>query len=191
MKKVRCLILVLLLPVLLLTGCGNRENPFQVLFAAPFVNEELMNVYTETLSPESEKPVQYASFYFGSPDVDPMAYGAGAMMMTAMVAAGEVDVMVCDLNEAPRYARSGIFYDLTEFFSEEELAGVSDRLLQFDMVDEFGEPTGEKTALCGLDLSDRQDLRYILGSDSVGVFIVCGAKDPELAGEIFWEIVNA
>lgn len=190
-KSLSLMAFVLLLPALLLSGCGKTEDPFQVIFAAPFVNEKVVADYGEKLALETEVPVKFSGFSFNSQDVDPMAYGAGAMMMTAMVAAGEIDVMVCDLKEAARYARSGAFYDLNEVFTEEELAEVSDRLVSFDIVDEFGNPTGEKTGQCGLDLSGDWSLNYVAGSDSFGAFIVCSTNDMETAKEVFWAIVNS
>lgn len=190
LQKILCFLTALLLLPTLFAGCGAEDDPFQVLFCAPYVNMELAEAYGSQITLESDTPVKYAGFTFGSEDVDPLTYGASAMMMNAMVAAGEVDVMVCDLAEAARYARGGIFYDLTEIFTQEELAEVSDRLVDFDMMDEYGVPTGERTALCGLDVSGTESLDYILAGGSYGIFIVSGAEDLELAKEIFWQIAG-
>lgn len=191
MKRIIIPILTaLLLPALLLTGCGQREDPFQVVFAAPFVNEDIVDAYSAGLAPATQTPVNYTAFSFGSETVDASAYAAGAMMMTAMMAAGEVDVLVCDLGEAARYARSGSFLDPTTLFTEDELAGLSDRLVTFDLVDMNAKPTGETTAPCGLDLSGRKELDFVLASPGYGIFIVANTADPEAAKAVFREIAQ-
>lgn len=186
-QKFICLVVM----ALILAGCGKAEPGFQVLFAAPYVSDEMVAAYGEQLAVESEIPVTYSGFSIGSQAVDPMIYGAGTVALTAMITAGEVDVLVCDLDEAPRYARSGMFYDLTEIFSGEELAKISDRLLTFEMVDETGTPTGEFTAPCGLELPAREDLTWVMGGVHNGIFITCGAGNLDLAKEMFWQIVSA
>lgn len=186
-KNICLLLAVLLLPAFLLAGCGKREDPFQVIFAGPFVNEKLAASYGEGLAVEG--PIQYSGFSFGSEEVDAMVYGAGAMMMNAMVAAGEVDVMVCDLENATRLARGGTFLDLTTAFTEEELAGRP--LLSFDLVDEYGNLTGEKTPPCGLDLTGHGEIDYILGGGGYGLFIVSNTGDLERSKEVFRAIVNS
>lgn len=191
LKRSACLLTaLLLLPVLLLSGCGKREDPFQVVFAAPFVNDGIIAAYCETLSPATETPIKYSGLSFGSEGMDASTYAASSMMLTAMAFAGEVDVVVCDLAEAARYARSGMFSDLTELFTQAELAEYADRLVRFDEVDENGVPTGEKTPSCGLDLSGREDLNIVMGGTSYGIFLVNGTGDPETAKAVFWEIVK-
>lgn len=185
MKKIISALLAAVL-LLALSGCGKKADPFQVLFAAPYVSEELVAAYGETLTQE----VKYSPFSIGSEDVDPMAYGASAMAMSAMFAAGEVDVLVCDLEEAARYARSGYFFDPAEIFTEEELEPYKESLLSFEMVDEYGAPTGEQTGPCGLDLSGREDLLFVMGTERCGAFIVVNTEDLELAKEVFLEIVK-
>ena len=39
----------------------------------------------------------------GSSDLDPTAYAAGSVKVSAMVASGEIDVMICDLENAAKY----------------------------------------------------------------------------------------
>lgn len=190
-KKIICLTLTVLLLLLSLTGCGPKDDSFQVMFAASFVNEELVASYNEQLPQDADPLVKCSSFSFGSEDVDPTFYASGAMAMSAMLSAGEVDVMVCDLENAVRYARSGAFYDLTEIFTPEELAEFGDSALSFDIIDPYGNLTGEKTPVCGLDLSGRDALTRIMGDEHYGVFIVCSAGDIELAKQIVRELLSA
>lgn len=187
MKKMKRIISAVL-TLLLLTGCGKKKDYFQVIFAAPYVSQEVVEAYAETIETEGE--VVYSGFSFGSEDADPVTFAAGAMAMTAMMSAGEVDILVCDLENAARYARSELFLDLSTVLSREDLDTYSDRLLTFDMVDEAGEPTGEKTPPCGLDLSGNENIVGVLGSENCGIFIFCGTGDPATAGEIFQKIVN-
>lgn len=184
----------LLLPAVLLTACGSgtetSDDTFQVMFSAPYVDEEQVAAYGEKLSAEKEKTIEYQAYPIGTEEIDPMAYGASVMKISAMVAAGELDVMVCDLDNAARNARGEMYYDLTSIFTEDELAEYSDRLVSFDMVDEEGNPTGEKTPICGIDVSNNENLKNMMGENSYGVFIVGNTGDLELSKEIFWDIVN-
>lgn len=113
------------------------------------------------------------------------------MIMSVMFSAGEVNLLVCDLENAARYARSDLFYDLTEVLSQEELAEYSDRLITFEMVDEEGNPLGEQTPPYGMDLSNSDSVKRILGGDPCGIFIPLCAGDMDLAMELFWKIVNS
>lgn len=185
MKKIIALLLSAAL-LLALSGCGKQETPFQVLFAAPFVNEDLTAAYGESLTAD----VKYSPFSMGSEAIDPMTYGAGAMALSAMFAAGEVDVLICDLDEAARYARSGYFFDPAEVFTGEELEPYQEKLLSFEMVDEYGVPTGEKTPVCGIDLSDKEDLLLAMGTEHFGIFILVNTEDLELAKDVVLEIAK-
>lgn len=191
LKKITASVLAMLLLAAMPTGCGKRSSEFQILFAAPFVNEELVASYDAELPKEGEMPLQCSYFSFGSEELDAVVYASGAMAMTAMLSAGEVDVLVCDLENAVRYARSGAFYDLADIFTPEELAEFGESLLTFDVIDPYGEPTGDTIDRCGIDLSGRDSLTRILGEDSCGVFVVVSARDLDLAREIVRELVNA
>lgn len=191
-QKIICLALAVLLFPALLTGCGKApHNEFHVLFAAPFVNEELIESYNAKLPKEGELPFRCSGFSFGSEDVDPVVYASGAMAMTAMLSAGEVDVLVCDLDNAARYARSGAFYDLRDIFTPEELAEYEDSLISFPLIDNTGELTEETTGPCGLDLAGRSSLTTILGDEHYGAFIVFSACDLDLTRDTIRELWNA
>ena len=181
----------LLLPAVLLASCGGgtSDDGLDVVFSAPYVSEEQVSVYGETLS-AGEKAVDCQGFSFGTEGGDAAAFGASTMKISAMVAAKEIDLMVCDLDNAARYVRSEMFYDLAEIFSQEELDAYSDRLLTFDLVDDEGNPTGEQTPVYGIDVSGNENLTAMMGQNSYGVFLVQNTEDLEAAKEIFWQIVN-
>lgn len=190
MKHCKKIICLALLALLLLTGCGKKNAEFQVIFAAPYVSDELAEAYGESLAGKWETPVRCIGFSFGSEDYDASMYGASAMAMSAMVAAGEVNILVCDLEEAARYGRSGLFYDPTQLFTAEELSGWEEKLVRFDLVDETGQPTGEQTPPCGLELSGRKDLTEILASERYGIFLIGIGEDEAMTKEVFWAIAN-
>lgn len=188
-KSICLILLLLLLPAMLLTGCGKREDPFQIVLASGFVGDPFVGPYVEKLGVDSE--ITYRGFSFGEEGVDGTFFGASVMSMTAVMVAGEIDVLVCDLENAARYARNDMFLDLTEVFTEAELAGYEDKLVDFDMLDEYAQPTGEKTVRCGLNISGNEELTYILNSDAYAVFIVANTADLELSKDVFWKIVNS
>lgn len=55
--------------------------------------------------------------------------------------------------------------------------------ISFDMVDDEGNPTGEKTAVCGLDLSDNETISSLVGQDC-GVFVVANTTHLDQAAEL-------
>lgn len=189
--KIISLILAAALLASLFTGCGSAKPEFQIMFAAPFVNEELVATYDAQVPKEGELPLRVSAFSFGSEELDAMIYASGIMAMSAMLAAGELDVLICNLEDAARYARSGSFYDLADVFTQEELAEFGDSLLSFNMIDAEGNLTDEQVVRCGLDLSGRDSLTTILGDENYGVFIVFSADDLELAKDTVRKLFNA
>lgn len=182
-----------------LSSCGSDESSdaLQILAEAPYVDTEQLNNYAESFSASSEalttagKTAEFTDLSVGSSDSDPTLYGTSTMKVSAMIAAGEVDIMICSLDEAARNARGEYYYDLEELFTPEELAQIpEENLLSFDMVDDEGNATGEKTAVCGVQISGNEALDNAMAGTDYGVFIISNTENLDLAKEVFWEIVN-
>lgn len=186
--RILCLMVAMALLASALTGCAERSDPFQVMVAAPYVGKDQVREYGEKLAGERE--ILFSDFSFGTEENDPTTYSAGAMIMTTIMVAGELDVLVCDLENAPRYARSELFMDLTEVFTQEELEPYADRLLTFPLVDEEGSPLQERTPVCGIDLTGNEPVAILTAGEPCGIFIIANTGDLDLAKEVFWEILT-
>lgn len=182
-----------------LSSCGSDEksNTLQILAEAPYVDTEQLDSYGESLSASSEaltaagKTAEFTGLSVGSSDTDPTMYGTSTMKVSAMIAANEVDLMICSLDEAARNARGEYYYDLEELFTPEELAQIpEENLLSFDLVDDEGNPTGEKTPVCGVQISGNETLDSAMAGTEYGIFIVGNTENLDLAKEVFWEIIN-
>ncbi len=189
---------VLLASTLVLSGCGGKESSaLQVVVANSFVSEEALTAYSDAMlaaNPgwaEGSSAVEFTSLSLGSEQADAAAYGVSIMKVSAMVASNEIDVMICDLDNAARNARSDMYLSLDEIFTEEELASYSDLALTFDMVDDEGNPTGEQTPACGLSLTGTESLSEIYGESEYGVFIVSNTQNPDLAKDVMLAILNS
>ncbi|MGI5894202.1 MAG: hypothetical protein ACOX6P_06360 [Candidatus Merdivicinus sp.] len=199
MKKTsaRVCAIALLLPTIFLSSCGSEDsNALQVTVCNSYVDETLLDQYESDMlasNPswtEEGSVVEFTSMNLGTEAADPAAYGASIMKISAMVAAKELDVMICDLENAARNARSGMYATLDEIFTEEELEPFADQFLTFDMVDDDGNPTGEQTPVCGISLSN-DALSGIYGESEYGLFIVGNTENLDLAKDVFLQIANS
>ena len=181
-----------------LTSCGGGDSSaLQVVAANTFVSEDALTAYSDELLAahpewaEGETAVEFTALSLGSEESDAAAYGAGIMKVSAMVASGEIDVMICDLENAARNGRSDVYLPLEDFLSEEEMAAYSALALSFDMVDDEGNPTGEQTAACGLSLTGSDALSDIYGESEYGVFIVANTENVEQAKDVALAILES
>lgn len=201
--KTRKISAVLLSAVMLasafgLSSCGGEESAaLQILAESSYVDTEQLDAYAETFSAGSDalaaagKTAEFTGLSVGTEDGDPTVYAASTMKADAMIAANEVDMMLCSLDEAARNARGEYYYNLEELFTPEELAQIPEEdLLSFDLVDEESNPTGEKTPVCGVKISGNEALDSAIPGEEYGLFIVGNTDDLDLAKEVFWEIVN-
>lgn len=127
----------------------------------------------------------------GSSDLDPTAYAAGSVKVSAMVASGEIDVMICDLENAAKYARSETYLPLEDFLSPEEPAGYEERLLSFDLVDDEGNPTGEQTPAYGISMNGSEAFDSLYGDTDYGIFLIGNADPAELSKTVFLDLANS
>ena len=189
---------------LCLLGCfsNNNENtPFQIAFTSLYVNENALSDFGAYLLEEipelniNGKPPLFTPMIMGEVrnDIesgilnDPMMGIGGMMRITASVAAGEIDMVISDLENAARNARGGLFLPLDEIFTDGELAAFDDRLLSFDLLNTDGyeaTPTGEKTPLCGIAITSNEELRNIFANQEIGVFVIANTKNIELVRKV-------
>lgn len=199
-QSAACLSLVslLLLCTLLLTGCGSEDAPsIQVVVGGPYVGEEQLAEASQQLLAEypawqqEELPVKVSPFSFGTPEMDASMYGASAMKLSAMVASGEMDILICDTENAARYARGETFVPIDQIIPEEKLDGYRERLLSFELLDGERNPTGNYTPAYGISLNGNPQLDALYGDREYGVFLVGNAEPMEAAEQLFMDIIDA
>ena len=195
--------------VLCISGCssGNKKTAaFQITFSSLSINESAVTEYGAYLVkniPElvidGKAPV-LSSILMGEvkndPEAgvfsDPMLGMAGIMRMAAVVSTGEMDVFIADMDNAARNARGGMFLSLEEIYTSDELKNLESRLLSFDILKTDTaepEPTGEKTPLCGINITGNEQMRKIFGNQEIGVFIVANTKNLELAKKVMNSLI--
>jgi hypothetical protein len=187
-----------------LSGCSSKEKeppPFQIVFTSFYINESAVSEYGASLvndipelSIDGKAPL-FTPMIMGearnnleSGTVgDPMMAMAGIMRLTTLVASGEIDIIISDLDNAARNARGGLFLPLSDVCTADDLAALNDRLLSFDLLSNDGyepTPTGEKTPICGINITGNERIRRIFGDQEIGVFIVANTKNLELAKRV-------
>ena len=99
-----------------------------------------------------------------------------------MMAAGEVDVLITDADNARRYGDNGESYiALSELFTEEELAALSAEATGVPVLDDEGQETGETSAACGFILSESASALTGLVDMRIFVFANCEKTDAAKA----------
>lgn len=191
------LVLLLLLCPLLLTGCGSEEaSAIQVVVGNTYVDEDhLATVFQQILAEDpswqrEDLPVELSAFSFGAQEIDAGMFGANVMKVSAMIASGEMDILICDAENAARYARSETFVPVDQIIPEDELDGYQERLLSFELLDEDGTPTGSYTPACGISLNGDPRLDAFYPEQEYGIFLVGNAEPMETAEQLFMDILN-
>lgn len=196
MKKWACVFLTALLGmVFLMSGCGAQDEDdgsFKVAFISTAVDSEAAQSYAQALieRDSSITGVDCTTISLGSSQTDPAGYMAASMQLTGLVAAGDLDAIFFDIEGAAASARNDTFYALSELFTEEELAKMEGKTIDYAQVDEEGNETQERTAEVGLDVSNEEELTQILRSEQVGLYIVGNAPHLEQAKTLFLSYVT-
>lgn len=194
-KKILCLLLACTLFATLFAACGSSEDPFQVLFAAPFVSNDEVQAFGKSLTPQKDAPVKYTSLSMSSNEINTMSHAASITKLSSMILAGEVDVLVCDLATAAGFVESDAYYNLTELLTQSELIAYADRLIAFDRLDDNGVPTGKRTPVCGISITNSPVLSGLMTGDTeedaFGVFILRNTDAPDVAKSFLLKIANS
>lgn len=196
MKKWTCVFLTALLGmVFLMSGCGSQDEDdgsLKVAFISTAVDSEAAQSYAQALieRDSSITGVDCTTISLGSSQTDPAGYMAASMQLTGLVAAGDLDAIFFDIEGAAASARNDTFYALSDLFTEEELAKMEGKTIDYAQVDEEGNETQERTAEVGLDVSNEEELTQILRSEQVGLYIVGNAPHLEQAKTLFLSYVT-
>jgi hypothetical protein len=209
-RKVLLLVVMVFTLFTVLSGCSSqeKETSFQMAFTSLFICQDAIDEYGESLArdmPEltidGNAPV-FTPIISGAVENnpeegilnDPMLGMAGMMQMTALTAIGGLDVVVSDMENAARNARGDMFIPLDELFNADELANMTDRYISFDYVESADSyefvPTGEKTPVCGINITGNEEMKKIFGNQEIGVFIVANTKNMDLAKAVMLSLIE-
>lgn len=189
MKTCKKLLLLALCACLLLTmaGCssGSEETAdnvsLHVVAAAPYVLDEgaqALAAELEKALPQLHNETQQLSVRgvsSGDTETDPMAGMAGMALMGGLMASGEAELMILDADNARRYGDNGeSFVPFDQLFAPMEAEELGITSLSVPVLDDMGEPTGEMSAPCGVDLSGCTRLLQMLGMREAGAYVIDG-----------------
>lgn len=192
-KKLALLAALLLASLVILSGCSaDRESgenaTLNVVIAAPYVPEEsktalekeLQEAFPALNTAEGKFNVQAVST--GDAKTDPGSTVAGMARMGGMIASGEIELLLCDAENARRYGEQGEAYlPLSQLFPEAEQEALAITPATVALVDEEGKATGEESAPCGVNLAGREGLESLLGLKGLSAYVVVGSPHQDNA----------
>ena len=115
---------------------------------------------------------------------------AGTVQLTGFIASQEIDVIFFDIESAAADARNDTFYALSDLFTEEELAKMDGKTIDYAQVDEEGHETSERTDAVGYNVSAEEELAEFMNSDEVGIYIVGNAPHVDQAKALLLSYVS-
>ena len=164
------------------TLSADKTDKLNVYLIATYVDENgldsLKSFISDTLG--DGVTVNYDTTFTGDGS-DPSVQMAGMMKLTAAIAAKEVDLIIADDTNAARNARSEAFYELSDILTADEISALGDKALSYEMLDDEGSASGEKTPVCGVDITGDEVITPAMSSSSAGVFVAGNAANLENA----------
>ncbi len=187
------LVFALLLAVL--TGCSNASNEktaqstsLHIVLAMPLATEQDAAVLKESLiaaAPELDSealPLDVAFIATGDTEKDPAGAMAGMTQVTTRMMTGEIELMICDSDNARRHGDNGETYvPLNELFTEEEIVELGIVPATVAIVGDAGTITDDRSAPCGVDLSGNANLVKMLGISDPGAYVIVDSPNLENA----------
>ncbi len=180
-RKLVSLCALALMLVLALTGCSGAKNEYSVRIAVlmPRVLENAQTEFDAKLrsdlpqleSGEKKMLIQYVST--GDVSTDAMSAMAGMNRVMMMFAGNEIEIMICDPDNAFRHGENGATYlRLDKLFTEEEQQQLGINPLTIPLQDDLGTLTGKQSAPCGIDLSENELMRNTFKMSNLGLYVV-------------------
>lgn len=164
------------------TLSADKTDKLNVYLISTYVDENgldsLKSFISDTLG--NDVTIHYDTTFTGDGS-DPSVQMAGMMKLTAAIAAKEVDLIIADDTNAARNARSEAFYELSDILTADEISALGDKALSYDMLDDEGNASGEKTPVYGVDITGDEVITPAMGSSSAGAFVTGNAANLENA----------
>ncbi len=190
MKRMISVLALILAAALTMTGCSgggdqktaNRSVAVAVL--APYVLDGALPEFEAQLraglpglnTEESQMLIQAVST--GDTKADPMSAMAGMTKVTTMMIDKQIEIMICDADNAQRYSEGGAAYlPLDELFTAEEQNDLGVIALTVSAVDKDGNLTGDQSAPCGISLENCEGLINIFKMSDLGLYVFVTSPD--------------
>lgn len=192
-KRIFTVSLILVLLLTLLTGCSSKEetaqkNSLHIVVAAPFATEEQANALKDAIvsaAPELDSedlPLSVSHIATGDTEKDPYGAMAGMSQMTVRMMSDEIELLICDADNARRHGDNGETYiPLSELLTEEEIRELSIVTATIPLIDEAGNLTEERSGACGVDLSGNETLVQMLNIPDLGAYVIIDSPNLENA----------
>ena len=203
-KRVLSVLSLLLIAMLALTGCSSGGKnaasnvtlhvavvaPTVLSDAEPVFETAVRGAFPDLNTDSAKMSIQFVSL--GDPNVDPMFAMGGMARITGMLTAGEIELLICDPDNARRYGEGGSAYlPLDALFTVEEQAELGIVPASVELVGEEGNLTGEMSAPCGVDLSDCEFLRNTFKMNNLGAYVISNAPNAENAKAVIRYLLTA
>lgn len=192
-KKI-CLCVSVLVMLFIVSGCSSSSNPdasLHMTVASAYVPDtmnqeldELLRAALPELYTESQQIVVNC-ISTGNSETDPTTTMAGMTQIMGMMASGEVELLICTGENARRYGDNGnAFMPVSELFTESELTASGLQPVSVPVLDEEGNPTGENSVPCGIDLSGSSQLTSALYHDDIAAYVLVNTSHIENAKDV-------
>lgn len=187
--------LVLVMLLTMLTGCSTSSNEetaqttsLHVVLAMPLATSEDADALKEALisaAPDLDSealPLSVSSIATGDTENDPTGAVAGMTQVTTRMMTGEIELMICDSDNARRHGDNGETYvPLSELFTDEEIAELGIVPATVEIIGDAGTITNERSEPCGVDLSGNASLVKMLGISDPGAYVIIDSPNLENA----------
>ncbi len=190
MKRVISLTALVLAVILMLTGCSSGDTSaanasVKIIVAVPYVLEGAGDEFKAQLEQglpglnTEEKKLSVQWFNTGDTKADPMSAMAGMTKITTMLIGKEIEIMICDADNAQRHGEGGSTYmPLDTLFTAEEQAELGIVPLTVSKVDADGNATGEQSEPIGISLEECEGVKNIFKMKDMGLYVI-GTPETE------------
>ena len=188
-RKLVSLCALMVMIVLALTGCSNAKSEYSVKIAVmmPRVLENAQTGFdaqlradlSELETAEKKMLIQYVST--GDVSVDAMSAMASMNRIMLMIGGNEIEIMICDPDNAFRHGENGALYlPLDKLYDKEQQLLLGITPLSIPLQDDLGNLTGEQSSPCGIDLSENELMRTTFKMSNLGLYVIDDGENANL-----------
>jgi ABC-type glycerol-3-phosphate transport system substrate-binding protein len=166
------------------TSSGSATKDLYVVVAASYLSDDQMQTAQTSMQEAlgDDATVHVTGISTGDAESDPMGTMASMTKISGMLASGEIDVLLCDPDNARRYGDNGETYiALSDLFTDKELSALNAKATGVETVGDDGEATGEYSKDCGLDFSENETVQSILGRNDLQAFVIASTDKKHAA----------
>lgn len=200
MKKKLLAAVMLLCAALLLTGCAKEEKADVSLYVNVIDNYVLDDaraaLETELTAAlpalnTADARLSVLAISSGDSESDPMGTMAGMTQIAGLIASSEMELIICDSENAKRHGDNGEnFILLDQLFTAEEQSILGIVPMRLPLTDDEGNASGEMSAPCGVDLSGCTRLTELLGTTDVGAYVIVSTKHVDNAKTVIEHLLT-